>query len=49
MENEEQEALRDLKEIEQNPTWKPQAKMSQVLSKIRPLRRNDDEQRIAND
>lgn len=48
MENEEKQAEKDLRELENNPTWKPQAKMSQVLSKIRPLRRNEDE-RIAND
>lgn len=45
---EEKQAESDLRELENNPTWKPQSKMSQVLSKIRPLRRNDYE-RIAND
>lgn len=45
---EEKQAEADLTELENNPTWKPQSKMSQVLSKIRPLRRNEDE-RIAND
>ena len=50
MENEEEkQAEADLKELENNPGWKPQAKMSQVLSKIRPLRRDENEQRIAND
>jgi hypothetical protein len=48
IENEKNDALLGLIEIQNNPTWKPQAKMSQVLAKIKVLRRNEDE-RIAND
>lgn len=41
--NEEKQAEQDLKEIEQNPTWKPQAKMSQVLAKLPVLKPDKEE------
>lgn len=40
MDEEIKEAEKDLKELEDNPkTWKPMAKMSQVLARIPVLKR----------